>query len=69
MTEFERIKSATLCKRISWAMDAESDGDLALGWLRYGALRKLTPAQFRELCDKNLAGHKFDDLVDELIIQ
>lgn len=37
--------------------------ELALGWLRYEALRRLNPRQFAELHRRNLAGERFDDLV------
>jgi hypothetical protein len=42
--------------------------ELALGFLRYEALRKLGPHKYAELCRKNIReGQRFDDLVDELI--
>ena len=42
--------------------------ELALGFLRYEALRKLGPHKYAELCRKNIReGRRFDDLVDELI--
>lgn len=41
--------------------------DLAVGFLRYEALRKLKPYQFEALHKRNLAGEFFDDMVDELI--
>ena len=41
--------------------------ELALGWLRYEALRKLNPRQYSDLSKENLTGRAFDDLVDEMI--
>jgi len=41
--------------------------ELALGWLRYEALRKLTPRHYAELCSRNLNGENFDQMVTDLI--
>lgn len=46
---------------------ANSASELALGYLRYEALRKLGPAAYKELHRRNLAGERFDDMVDELV--
>ena len=43
------------------------ENGVALGYLRYEAIRKLNPRQFQELCQRNLEGEFFDDLVDKLI--
>ena len=40
---------------------------LAIGFLRYEALRKLNATQFSELCHRNLHGERFDDMVDQLV--
>ncbi len=40
--------------------------ELAIGYLRYEALRKLNPRQFAEICLKNLQGENFDALIDKL---
>ena len=42
--------------------------DHATGYLRYEALRKLNASQYAELCQRNLNGERFDDMVDNLII-
>jgi hypothetical protein len=42
---------------------------LAIGWLRYEALRSLQPRQHAELHRRNLAGERFDDMVDALVIE
>ena len=48
----------------------ERNGDeLALGWLRYEALRKLSARRYAELCDRNLKGERFDDMVDKLVLE
>lgn len=41
--------------------------EMAVGYLRYEALRRLNPTQFAELHRRNLAGERFDDIVDEMI--
>ena len=42
--------------------------DLARGWLRYEAIRKLNPKQFGELWEKNIrTGVPFDKEVDQLL--
>jgi hypothetical protein len=41
--------------------------ELALGWLRYEAVRKMHPRHFGELCRRNLGGEFFDDLVTEAV--
>jgi len=43
--------------------------ELARGYVRYEALRKLNPREFAELNRRNLAGERFDDLVDELALK
>ena len=46
-----------------------SDTELALGHLRYEALRKLNRREFVELCERNVAGEFFDDMVDEIVVR
>lgn len=44
--------------------------DLAEGYLRYEALRKLNTARYADLVSKSLAGvATFDELVDELVLE
>ena len=45
------------------------DRELALGFLRYEALRKLTPRKFSELHVRNLRGENFDEMVDKLVVE
>lgn len=40
---------------------------LKVGFDRYEALRKLNTRQFSELYARNLAGERFDDMVDALV--
>ena len=41
--------------------------ELALGYLRYEAVRKMSPRTFGELHKLNLSGKFFDSLVDEAL--
>ena len=41
--------------------------ELALGYLRYEAVRKMSPRTFGELHKLNLSGKFFDSLVDETL--
>jgi len=41
--------------------------ELALGYLRYEAVRKMSARTFGELCKRNLDGERFDDLVTDAI--
>ena len=43
--------------------------ELAIGWLRYEAIRKLNPHQFTDLHKRNLAGENFDAMVDQLVAE
>jgi len=43
--------------------------ELALGFLRYEALRRLNPRQFAELHARNLKGEMFDDMVTEELLK
>lgn len=57
-----------LKKKLKRVIEYYSLEELALGYLRYEALRKLNPAQFNTLCRKNIMENKFfDSLVDELV--
>lgn len=39
--------------------------ELALGYLRYETVRRLSPRHFGELHKLNLSGQIFDDLIDQ----
>lgn len=46
-----------------------NERELAIGFLRYEALRKLNPIQFAKLHAKNLKGKNFDEMVNKLVIE
>jgi hypothetical protein len=41
--------------------------DRTLGYLRYEVLRRVTPRQLAALHARNIAGEKFDDMIDAMI--
>lgn len=61
------VEVIRLNKAVEKAAERHSKELLALGWCRYEALRKLSPRQFEELRKRNIAGERFDDMVDELV--
>ena len=42
--------------------------ELALGWLRYEALRRVNPRVFAEINRRNLEGEPFDDIVTKSLL-
>ena len=59
-SSFQRVVSQHLLERCP--------AELAIGFARYEALRKLNPRQYRELHDRNMKGERFDDMVDNLVL-
>ncbi len=65
MTEQQTEILNSKIREVKWERTVE---ELALGWLRYEALRKVTPWSYAELNKQNLVTRRaFDDLVDEMI--
>lgn len=59
-----------IAKNVLKTMMSKDIRELALGWLRYEAVRKLNANRFAELCERNIRDHiQFDDLVDQLIVE
>jgi hypothetical protein len=56
-------------KEVEDALALEAKYRLAVGYLRYEALRQLNPTQFAELYSRYLAGAQFDNMVDELVVK
>ena len=59
MTNFNR--------KFTKAMDDRAERELAIGFIRYEAVRVLTPRRFAALNKLTMQGHHFDNLVDCLI--
>ena len=58
---------APLTKAVNKVIAERTPDELALGWLRYEALRKLNPRQYGELHARNLAGENFDAMVTAIV--
>lgn len=72
MTELEQLvieRTNIILQKLTETFEGKSKTDLALGYLRYEALRKLTPRQFSELYMRNLKGENFDQMINELIVK
>lgn len=61
------MKNKNLQKMIAKASNEYVNLDLTMGFLRYEALRKLTPREFQVLWKRNIDGENFDEMVTELI--
>jgi len=61
--------SATLELLVARAIAEYDVKELALGFLRYEALRRMNPNQFKEIHKRNLAGERFDDIVTEELLK
>lgn len=55
--------------RILVAVRDNTPDELARGWLRYEALRCLTPQEYADLVARNLRGNNFDAMVDKLLLR
>ena len=56
-----------LPEQVIKAMQSQQPTQLALGWIRYEKLRRLSPREYGELCNKNMTlAIPFDDLVDRM---
>ena len=69
-----RCRSATrkfvnesLDQLVSLTVKNHTPEELALGWLRYEAVRKMSARHFGEMCKRNLGGEFFDDMVTEAV--
>jgi len=61
--------SATLGQLVVRAIAEHDVKELALGFLRYEALRIMNPRQFAEFHARNLKGERFDDIVTEELLK
>lgn len=60
-------KVAIINRQIEGRIYSEPAQLLALGWLRYEALRRLNRRESDDLQARSIAGENFDDMVDDLI--
>jgi hypothetical protein len=64
--EYEMRLEKHRCIFTSSALEGKTITELAIGYRRYEALRKLNAREFSELCQRNLKGENFDQMVDDL---
>jgi hypothetical protein len=60
--------SGSLDRLVRLCVSNHTPEELALGWLRYEALRRVNPRIFAEMNRRNLAGEFFDDIVTEALL-
>ena len=61
--------SKTIGQLVVRAIAEHDVKELALGFLRYEALRRMNLNQLKELNQRNLAGERFDDIVTEELLK
>ena len=61
-------KNDILDNLITKVKDSYTENELAIGYLRYEALRKLSPLAFQSVHQRNLDGTNFDSIIDQLIL-
>jgi hypothetical protein len=65
LTDEER---AHLFRLMDRTRKERNEAELALGYLRYEALRKLSPREFVAINRRNLEGERFDDIVTAFVV-
>jgi hypothetical protein len=61
------METKTLHQLVHLVVRNHTPEELALGYLRYEAIRRMSPRTFREVWELNFSGRFFDDLVDEAL--
>jgi len=61
--------SATIEQLVEKCVAEHDVKELAVGFLRYEALRRMSLRGFKELLQRNLAGERFDDMVTESLLK
>ena len=60
--------SGSLARLVRLCVANHTPEELALGWLRYEALRRVNPRIFSEMNSRNMSGEFFDDIVTEALL-
>jgi len=55
------------CVKVEHAIQSNNETELAIGFVMYEYVRKLNARQFAELCERNIKGERFDDMIKEAI--
>jgi hypothetical protein len=61
------VAEIRLLEAVDNAAGEHPPGYLALGFCRYQVLKKVTVREFEQLHEREIAGERFDDMVDELV--
>lgn len=61
-------KKGKIAQLVSMCIANHTPQELALGWIRYEAVRKMHPRNFAEIHKRNLAGEFFDDIITDCLI-
>ena len=61
-------KNSKIAQLVSMCIANHTPEELALGWIRYEAVRKMNPCHFLEIHNRNLAGEFFDDIITDCLI-
>ncbi len=67
MAKIKPQKPGSLERMVRLVVANHTPEELALGWLRYEAVRKMSTHTFGELCKRNIGGERFDDMVTDSI--
>ena len=62
------METKTLHQLVQIVVRNHTPEELALGYLRYEALRRMSPRTFRDIYQRNLYGRDFDELMDEALL-
>lgn len=68
MSKLTDSQSDSLDRLVRLCVANHTPEELALGWLRYEALRRVSPRIFAAITRRNLGGECFDDIVTEALM-
>lgn len=63
------LDNPAIAQLVSTTIANHTPEELALGYIRYEVVRRLTPQAFGDIYRGNLAGARFDDLIDGTMTQ
>lgn len=62
------MKNDSVARLVRLCVANHTPDELALGWLRYEALRRVNPRIFSEIYRRNMSGEHFDNIVTEALL-
>ena len=69
MSQLTADQLALLRQLVIKTISEQSLFDIIKGYLLYETLRRVNPIQFVEICQRNLAGEQFDDIITEKLLE